>query len=92
MCADSHRASLSEKTRRDTRAFGELDNLIYLPCSRGGTNTRQDPEKYFGERTRSGRNYPAGMLRSPERYLSACFSGPKPCSGRRITQMETKRM
>jgi hypothetical protein len=44
MCADSHRASLSEKTRRDTRAFGELDNLIYLPWSRGGTNTRQDPE------------------------------------------------
>jgi hypothetical protein len=44
VCADSHRASLSEKTRgKDTRTFGQLDNL-YLPRSRGGTNTRQDPE------------------------------------------------
>lgn len=43
MALDSHRASLSEKTqRRDSRAFGELDNLIYLPRRRGGTNTRQD--------------------------------------------------
>jgi hypothetical protein len=58
MCADSHRASLSGKTRRDTRAFGELDNLIYLLLSLREEHTRLG--KHFGERTRSGRKLSCG--------------------------------